>query len=593
MRLLLCLFFILAFWGVHAQSLRVAQSYYEQGQFEEAVVSYESLLKKNKANSQVVLGLAKSYRQLDRNQQAIDVLASSYAKNTSRLEYLVELAVTYQKVENEPKKQEVLDTFFTELELTPAQGSFYARDFKEYNFLKEAIKCYQISMKQSFMFDYSYEIALMQGELGNYGGMFSSYVDYMLAKPNYIPRIKRKLDEFITEDPESETNQIFKRTLLKKNQLEPDTFYNELLSWLFVQQKQFRKAFLQEKAVYSKTGDGMLQMVDLAITAQEHKDYETTEEILLFVIEKASLDSYTINAEAQLQKMYQETYEVSKYSQIKKNYEKLFDTYGISSKTLNLILDYGKFVGFNMDQKPEAKKFLKPILKKDLNKIDKAKIEILIADILVLEDRFNEALIYYSKAQKKVKNHPLSQEASFKIAKASYYKGDFDWAKTQLNVLKASTTQLVANDAMDLFLLIEDNTQEDSTFVALKKFAKAELYTFQEQPEKAISLYEEIKTDFKGNQIEDDALFKQAQLFIAKGELDQARLNYKKILQFFPESLLIDDAHYHLGVLYQDINEIEKAKEQFQKIIFNHANSIHYVEARKRFRRLRGDDLGE
>ena len=106
-------------------------------------------------------------------------------------------------------------------------------------------------------------------------------------------------------------------------------------------------------------------------------------------------------------------------------------------------------------------------------------------------------------------------------------------------------------------------------------------------------MYEEIKTDFKGNQIEDDALLKQAQLFIAKGELDQARLNYIKILQFFPESLLIDDAHYHLGVLFQDLNEEEKAKEQFQKIIFNHANSIHYVEARKRFRRLRGDDLGE
>ena len=93
-------------------------------------------------------------------------------------------------------------------------------------------------------------------------------------------------------------------------------------------------------------------------------------------------------------------------------------------------------------------------LKQPLASIEKAQVKLELGDILVLQEQFNKALIYYTQIQRNLKNSTISQEARFKVAKASYYKGDFKWAESQLKILKASTSQLIANDALDLKLLI-------------------------------------------------------------------------------------------------------------------------------------------
>lgn len=591
MRIFFIIISFFSFQLVVSQNLQIANNYFEQGKLEKAVVSYEELYETNKGSSQIIIGLAKCYRQLERFDEAITLLEDSYNSNKIRPEYLLELGVTHNINKDKDKAQVAFDRVIAYVTENPNKGSYMARMFQSYNLLKPAIECFEIAMKDNEALNYSLEVGRMYGELGEYNNMFDNYLDYMLKRPEYMVNIKRRLDEFITDDPENEANIIFRKTLLKKNQVQPDVLYNELLSWLFTQQKQFRKSFLQEKAIYAKTEDGIPQIANLAINAKENGDFETAKEALTFIIKNSELESYTIQGHIYLQLLLIETGNEKDYADINKKYEDLIKEYGKNKKTLKLLLDYGHFLGFKQDNKKQAIGLLKPLLKEDFNRLEKATIEILLADILVLDNKFNQALIYYTRAKKKVKNHPLSQEASFKIAKASYYKGDFDWAKTQLNVLKASTTQLIANDAMELALTIEDNTQEDSTFVALKLYAKAELYTFQEQPEKAMTIYSELLSDYKGNAIEDDALFKQAALYLTQNNTNLAIESYQKIIDFFPNSLLADDTYFKLGTLYTEQENTEKAKANFEQIIFNHADSIYYVEARKAYRKLRGDDI--
>jgi len=215
-----------------------------------------------------------------------------------------------------------------------------------------------------------------------------------------------------------------------------------------------------------------------------------------------------------------------------------------------------------------------------------------LADILVYNEKFNQALIYYSQVQKSLKNDVIAQTARFKVAKTSFYKGDFDWALTQLKVLRSSTTQLIANDAMQLSLLISDNSLEDSTQTALKVFAKADLLAYQNKNEEAIDLLDIILSKHKGESIEDEALLQQAKLLEKAEKYDRARLNYVKILEFFEFDILTDDALYALGELYLNhLNDPEKAKGFFEQIILDHSDSIYAVDARKKFRRLRGDAI--
>ncbi len=186
----------------------------------------------------------------------------------------------------------------------------------------------------------------------------------------------------------------------------------------------------------------------------------------------------------------------------------------------------------------------------------------------------------------------MGQNARYKVAQTSFYKGDFDWALTQLKVLRGSTSQLIANDAMQLSLLISDNSLEDSTQTALKKYARADLLAYQNKTKDAIAELETILQEHKGEKIEDEALLKQGELLETIKDYDAAKFNYQKITEFYGNGILADDAHFALAELYRKVlNEPEKAKEHYEKIIYNYQDSYYFPQARKTFRMLRGDSI--
>ncbi len=593
MRFFVYIGFLLLMPQLFGQSIQVANSYFEKGEFEKAVFSYEAFLQKRPQEARAIIGLAKSYRQITQFEKAVVILKNAIAEQPAQLLFMLELGVTYTSSNRAKLAKESFDKVILNLENYPNYASTIGRQFKEYSLLPYAIKSLEKAMTFNPNVNYNLELGQLYGELGELDGMFSCYLDYMLYKPAYINYIKRFIDQFITEDPENEANIVLRKTLLKKNQETPDVLYNEMLSWLFVQQKQYRKAFVQERAIYLLTEDGIPQLYDLGNIAKEAKDFETAIEVYEYVIEKSEVTSFTITSYQRLLEIKKEKLAPKEYESIAKEYEVLLQTYDANAQTLGLYMDYAHFIGFKQSKKSEAVTFLKKLSKKSFRPINKSKIQLLIGDILVLDEKFNQALIYYTKAKKGVKNHPLAQEASFKIAKASYYKGDFDWANTQLNVLKESTTQLIANDAMNLSLTIYDNTQDESEISdkALTLFAKAELKNFQGKTDEAIVLYNTIQDKYQGTSVEDDALYYQALLFEKLDNEEKAIKNLEKLLQFFPLSLLVDDALFKIGYLQEQLQEVEEAKKTYEKIIFNHADSIHYVEARKAYRKLRGDTV--
>jgi tetratricopeptide (TPR) repeat protein len=422
--------------------------------------------------------------------------------------------------------------------------------------------------------------------------MFTKYLDLMQSNPSYRAIAQRNFSQFITEDPSNEANDALRKILLKQLQANPELLYNELLSWLFIQQKEYKKAFLQEKAIYKRRGEDLTRVIDLAHIAISEKHYEEAEEIIAFVIENATTPEARLQAHQFRMKIVLETSGSDAYPEVEKGFEALFSEYGLGIQTYALQVDYNHFLAFLAGKKEVAITNLKELVKSDLSVYQEARVKMELADILVLNEKFNEALIYYSQIQNKIKNDVLAQEARFKVAKTSYYKGDFEWAQVQLDVLRRSASQLIANDAMHLSLMIRDNTLEDSTQTALKKYSKADLLSFQKKNPEAIVLLDDILTNHKGEKIEDEALLKQGELYETTGQFEKAEANYLKLIELYKEDILADDAHYRLARLYENrLQQPEKAKEFYEQIIFNFADSIYFVEARKKFRSLRGDAI--
>ena len=361
---------------------------------------------------------------------------------------------------------------------------------------------------------------------------------------------------------------------------------------MFIQQNEYNKAFAQEKAIFNRQPESLEGLLELAQICYDADQFETAKSIYSYIINTAQDLDTILNAHFQLLEVKTKTVDSSQYPQIQKDYLALFEQYGKFESTVYLQIAYAHFLAFYLHEPNSASGFLKETLELPLNAFMEANVKMELGDILVLQERFNEALIYYTQIQRNLKNSTVSQKARYKVAQTSYFKGDFQWAESQLKILKSSTSQLIANDALDLKLMISDNKYDDSLQTALKLYAKADLLSFQNKTTEAITTLQTILDNHKGESIEDQALLKQALLFEEQRNYDEAIVNYQYIITNYKEDILADDAYFYLGELYnKKLNQPELAKGYYESIIFNYADSIYFVEAQKQFRLLRGDEI--
>lgn len=591
-KILIILYFVLGTVSSIAQTNEsLADDYYKRGEFQKALVIYQNLNKEKPYSYKYIYKLVETYQQLEQFDDAQNILIQRLEK-TRNPSLVIELGYNYQLIDSLNLANQLYEEAIAYIDEKPNYIYSTAQKFEDHSLLEQAIRVYkkgQILMPDK---NYSIQLARIYGDQGNVEQMFNNYIDYIAYRPNYLNNIKRAVSDFISENSDNENNTFLRRLLLKRIQQDPSAYWYELLSWLYVQEGAYNKSFTQEKALYKRNPESLDRIIELAVTALNDNDDDTSKEIFNYILETTQDAGTALTAHQYILEIDTKNASTKELERIDNTYNELFNSYGSSELTLALQIAYGQFLAFHQKDTEAATKFLKKSLKLNISEFQEAKVKLLLADILVLQEKFNEALIFYSQIQANLKNSTISQEARFKVAKTSYYKGDFDWAESQLKILKSSTSQLIANDALDLKLLISDNKFEDSLQIALKYYAKADLLAFQNKTDEAISLLDKILEEHKGESITDQALFQQAKLFEKKKLYNKAEANYQLIIKDWQEDILADDAHYYLAELYNThLAKPEDAKQLYEKIIFEFEDSIYFIEARKKFRMLRGDSI--
>ncbi|MGV6828325.1 MAG: tetratricopeptide repeat protein [Flavobacteriales bacterium] len=578
---------------VTSQNEMLARNYLQQGQYEKALTIFKKLHKKNPSQIEFLLALVETYQQLENFDEAEKLLTQKINHKKSHPDLYVELGHNYALQNKDSLANIQYNIAINFIEENPNYAYFIGKKFDKYSLLNQEAITYEKAMAVDPEIDYNAQLARIYGEQGKLEKMFEKYINLIITKPRYQHTAQYNFNLYITEDPHNEANIILKKLLLQKIQKQPNLAFNELLSWLFIQQKEYKKAFAQEKAIYKRMGDEDLNSIlELAIITINDEDYKNASSIINFIIENAPNQQTQLEGKQYLLKIAIKTASKKEYPKIEEQFENLLNEYGSGKETYLLQLDYAQFLAFQYQKKEKAIALLKKLTQQKLSRFQEAKVKMKLADILVLEEKFNQALIYYSQIQKKIKGDVLAQEARFKVAKTSYFKGDFTWSLVQLEVLKKSTTQLIANDAMQLSLIIKDNSLEDSTQTALKKYARADLLSFQKKNNQAINMLKTILEEHKGEKIEDEALLLLGTLYEKTKEYTKAANSYQTLIDYFSEDILADDAYFKLAKLYETkLHQPQKAKEYYQQIIFNFEDSIYFVEARKKFRMLRGDTI--
>jgi len=568
----------------------LAKTYFEKGAFEKAALLYKKLLNTQPTNSYYSLKLIECYQQLSQFKAAQNEIETQlkYSKNP---QYIVELGYNYQLQNLLVKAEENYKKALERIDTQPNYIYAIAQQFEAHGRIDNAIQAYERGLELAPNPVFYYKLAVLHGVQKNIEKMMERFLDYVETNPTYTTQVMRLLAEYISEDASQPYNQLFKNILLKKIQSTPNTLWNQWLSWLYIQQNDYKKAFIQEKAIFRREPESFQGLINLALLTKESKAYKTALTIFEFIIQNATAPRLIIQANTQCLELQLEV-STTDYNVIKASYLELLDTYKLGVETLDLQVSYADFLAFYDNNPDAAITFLKSALKANLTALASSTLKMKLADILITQNKFNQALLYYTQIQMRVKNSTLAQEARFKAAKTSYYKGDFDWAETQLKVLKSSTSQLTANDALDLQLLISDHKASDSLHTALKLYAKAEVLTLQNKPTEAISVLESILENHKTDPIIDQALLAQAQLYESEKMYSNAEANYIRIITAYKDDILADDAYFYLAELYRlHLNQPEKAKLNYETIIFNHEDSIHFVAAQKQYRILRGDAI--
>lgn len=571
-----------------AQNEQLAQNYFDRGEFEKALVSYEELLKSQPHNFNYFQRTVECYQQLQQFDKA-EKLILERLEMYKQGSFLVELGYNFQLQKNTEKAKKYYEQALDKIRKNHNEVFQIAYAFDKKSLTDYAIQSYELALTLEPKYNFNYQLALLYGQKGDLDTMIEKFLTESYSNPQSLVMVQNQLSRFMNEEANVTFNDALRKALLGRIQKTQDLFWNDYLSWFYVQQKEYSKAFIQQKAIYKRSPESFSNIVNLAQLAMSEGDQEAAQEILQFILDNTKDLDLQIKAHTYLIELRIKKAQPAYYPAIAQELDLRIKQFGVSPYSLSLLQLKAKFAAFQQKDTETAKFILKNALEMPLKREEIAEVKMDLADILLLEEKFNQALIYYAQVENEGGNSPTGQEASLRVAKTSYYKADFKWAEHQLNVLKSASTQLIANDAMDLYLLISDNTVADSTQTALKKFARADYLLYQNKKAAALQAFQAILKEHKGQEIEPITLLRIGKLEEEQNNIPQAIASYRQIIDQHKECIYVDEATYFAAELYNKTGDAEKAKPLYEDLILNHEDSIYYVDAQKKFRRLRGD----
>lgn len=583
--------------NVNAQNtdVELANSYFSAKEYDKAVVYYEKLF--NKTDEKTFYSrLLICFIELEEFKNGEKLIKRQLKKNPFDPAYHADLAHLYKVSGDENEAKETAEKAIKQL--MPNQQLIHelATAFLRYQELDHALATYlhgRKLLKGSYPFNF--ELAQIYSLQGKTTDMLEEYLDILAYQESYIQSVQNALQTALYPDEEGAKKEQLKTLLIKNIQKHPDKrVFSEMLIWVYIQESNYQGAFIQAKALDKRFKEFGQRIIALAELSLENKDYETAIQCYQYVISKGPDGYYYIPAKMELVNVYnQKIIASSKYTPedllgLEKTYLSTLSELGKTAATSPLLKGLAHLQAFYLHQPQKAINLLNETMTiTGLKAHDIAQIKIELADVYLFTGEIWEASLLYSQVEKAYKYDQLGETAKFKNAKISFYTGDFAWAKAQLDVLKASTSKLISNDAMQLSILITDNIGIDTTQAPLLIYAKADLLAFQNKHQEALKMLDSLAQTFPIHTINDDILYKKYQIYNQQKNFDEAAIQLQKIIDDYSYDILADDAIYHLAQLFDyELNNKERAANLYKKILFDFQDSIYGVDARKRYREL-------
>jgi len=597
MKLFLPLIFLGCFLTATAQSddLLLARQYTASGEKDKASQIYQKLFKQD--NETYFKAYCNSLINLKKLDEAESLAKKMVKKHPANVDYTIALGSIYTEKGDAPKAETVYKEILRNLPTDEAQISNIANQFYQAGNTDYTIKVFLqgralLHNGQLFAMPlismYRFRREKMQ--------MAAEYLNMLTVNPDYLYQAQNNI---ASQFEGSADYEVLKGLLLDKIQKNPEAIvFTQLLTWQYLQQKEYELALNQVIALSKRQKDNGEQVFQLSQTLNSNEAYDAAIRGYEFIVSKGKEHEYYIPARIELLNTKNLKVTSGKYRQqdligLEKDYQDLLTEFGRNSNTAFAMQKLARLQAFKLHKTAEAEKLLEQAIQiPDLRPTLLADCKMDLGDVYLLNNEPWEATLLYSQVEKGFPSTNIAQEAKYRNARLAYFTGDFNWAKAQLDVLKAATSQLIANDALNLSILITENTTFDTTGNALKMYARADFLIYKEQTDRALKTLDSLDRVYPGNTLADDILMAKARIFIRQKQYPAAIASLQKIVDEHPTDLWADDAVFMMADLYENhLNDKSKAQALYQKIITDYPSSLWLGEARKKFRALRGDQV--
>lgn len=584
--------------GAQAQDPNLANQYYMNGEYEKAAALYAQLTDSDRGLSDYYferyLNCLLNLEQYEEGEQALK-------KQLKRSPANVKLYVFYgnlydrqgKAAEAEAQYQKAIEKVAPDFTAVTQLANTFVTNAK-YDL---AIQTYE---RGAALFKDATRFAFNLGELyrrkGDTPKMIEQYLTALSTDPGRLTTIQTYLARYLAAAEYTELqSQLYTRL-----QKEDNADYIELLAWSFVQRKDYKSALRQYKALDKRLDEPGQRIFKLANDAANAKDYDTAIAGFEYILtEKGPQNPFFFDAKREAMNCRRRkitegfAYTEQELRTLESEYENFLAQYSRGRQTAYIVIQLADLEAFYINDLNKAIGLLDELRQTPgIDRNTMARVKINLADFYLMNGDIWESTLLYSQVDKDFREELLGQEARFKNAKLSYYNGDFEWSQAQFNVLKASTSKLISNDALDLSVFIMDNLNSDTTTDAMALFAAAELLVFQNRFQDAFLKLDSLRQGYPENTLQDDMLFLEAQIYEKKRDYAKAAELYQQVVDKFKEDIRADNSLYALAQLYDEkLNNPEKAKELYEKVFLDYSGSVFAVEARKRFRILRGDKV--
>ncbi len=580
-------------------AMALAQQYFAQEEYEKALDQVDDLLDAYRSQPAYQLALD-CYLALN-DFKAAERLAERWAKKRPNQRHIheVDLIFLYQQQQETDEVEELMETILERIRQNPSLAYMYGKQFSDRGFPKQALEVYLKAEEQNNRMNFDYQKALLYGELGDIQKMYTMYVALLERSGSYLNTVKILLTRALNNQGDDENITYLQELLVQKIQAGGPPVLNELLIHLFVEQENFSGAFTQLRALYSRNKVSMSEILRLARIAAKNEDYRLAQRIYDYVLDKdregllkgeATLGF--LSAKRQILEA-DTTTQKKEWQDLAQAYESARQAFLGTNELAPLTQSLAEIYAYRLGKADTAEQLLRGLFTKGyLPKEAIAQSQIQLADLLLYRGNRWDAIIFYKKAEKDLEQSTLGQEAKFKRARAAYFVGDFDWAQSIFDVLKQSTSKTIANDAMRYALLIGDNMALDTNTAAMEAYAKADLYHYQGQEDSALFILERMLIGFPDHPILDETLLLQGDILYQKQNFSAAEQAWQTILEQHRDDILADDALNRLAALHLKVyGNKERAMELYQQLFTEFVDSFYASEARKTYRKLRGDTL--